>query len=129
MACAGVPDTGQALRVTLESIEQQGQGESVSLQISLKNDNDSSVAVAALRYRVWINGTEIATGITRQAVDLPARTEAMFDVTVPGKLLPVSSGQPQLEYMLSGAVRLDDGGREVPFTHKGVLSWQDVDAR
>lgn len=123
-ACAGTPDSAQSPLVTLDSVESVAQTEQVILQLNLKNRTEAIMSVTGLRYRVELSGVEFAWGVSRQSVEVPAHGEAVFDVTVPGRLPDAQPGQMRLRYGLGGLIYLagDRGG--LPFAHDGVLNWQ-----
>lgn len=81
--------------------------------------------VTGLRYRMELNDVEYAWGVSRQSVDVPAQGEAVFGISVPGRLPAAESGQTQLRYSLSGVIYLAGDRRALPFTQDGVLNWHD----
>jgi hypothetical protein len=125
-ACAGTPDSAQSPLVTLDSIEPVAQTEQVILQLNLRNRTDAVMPVTGLRYRVELGGVEFAWGTSRQSVDIPAHGEAVFDLTVPGRLPDAEPGQMRLRYGLGGMIYLAGDRGELPFAHDGVLNWQGV---
>jgi len=123
-ACAGTPDNAQAPLVTIDSVESVAQTEQVILQLNLKNRTDAVMPVTGLRYRVELSGVEFAWGTSRQSVEVPAHGEAVFDVTVPGRLPDAEPGQMRLRYGLGGMIYFADDRGALPFAHDGVLNWQ-----
>jgi hypothetical protein len=96
------------------------------MQLKLKNRGDSVMPVTGLRYRLELNDVEFAWGFSRQSVDVPAHGEAVFSITVPGRLPGTEPGQTRLRYNLSGMIQLADDRRESSFVQDGVLNWQDA---
>lgn len=123
-ACAATPDNAQSPLVTLDSVESVAQTEQVILQLNLENRTDAAMPVTGLRYHVELSGVEFAWGISRQSVDVPARSVAVFDVTVSGRLPEAEPGQMRLRYSLGGMIYLAGERGELPFAHEGFLDWQ-----
>jgi hypothetical protein len=126
-ACATTPDVTGFARVTLESIEPAGDTGQVLLQLKLVNMTDTVMPVLGMQYRVAFDGDEFAYGVSRQAIDVPARGEAVFDIIAPGTLPPVRpgvGGRLQLGYQLGGTIHLAGDREALPFAGEGTLSWQ-----
>ncbi len=79
---------------------------------------------AAPAGRVELDGMEFSWGVSRQSVEVPAHGEAVFDVTVSGRLPDAEPGQMRLRYSLGGIIYLAGDRGELPFAHDGFLDWQ-----
>ena len=123
-ACAATPDYTPSPLVTLGSIEKAAQPQQVILQLNLQNRSDRMLPVNTLRYRVDLDDVEFAWGTSRQSVEVPAYSVAVFDIVVPGRLPEVQAGQTHLYYNLSGMIHLDGKRSPIAFAQDGRLNWQ-----
>lgn len=129
VACATTTDRSFATRVTLEGIRPAAQAEQLTLLLSLQNLSGSVMRIAGLDYRLELNDAEFAWGSSRQSVSVPAMGEAVFPVSVPGRLPLNDNGgggsRDALVYNLSGVIYLADDRGRLPFVEEGSLNWRE----
>ena len=97
------------------------------MQLNLKNTTNNIMPVTGMQYRVAFDGNDFTYGVSRQAIEVPAQGEAVFDITAPGALpaaRPGEDGQLRLGYRLTGVIDLAGDRRALPFASEGVLAWQ-----
>lgn len=132
--CATLRGYKEPPRVTLVSIRPLDMTlleQRYALQLRILNPNDVALPLQGMDYRIEINGSEFAYGVSRQSVTVPAHGEAMLDVTVSSTLLDVlrqvqgagRSTPPALTYRISGALDLAHGPHRLPFVYSGELGW------
>jgi hypothetical protein len=124
VACASTHGRAPSSRVTLASIEPAGKPMQYTLQLVLHNPGHTILPVAGLDYRLVINGVDFAWGASRQSVDVPPQSDAVFDIDVQG-ILPEQQDpigrSPRLSCHLSGSVKLSDARGSLPFVYDGEL--------
>ncbi|MGB5426225.1 MAG: LEA type 2 family protein [Gammaproteobacteria bacterium] len=133
-ACAGIKPYSEAPRVSLASIEPKDMTlleQRYGLRLRIMNPNDAALSIEGLSYALEINDREFAYGVSRQAVDIPAFSEALLDVEVVSNLLNVMqqiqemSGESRdsLTYRLTGKISLANSLGSLPFDYSGELSY------
>lgn len=103
------------------------------LQLRIHNPNDFALPIAGMAYRVTLNGTEFARGVSARAVSVPAFGEAVLDVEGTSNLSNVlrqlqllgSLDEQTLTYSLTGNVKLRNRAARIPFRYDGKI---DLDA-
>lgn len=138
--CASLGRYHDSPRVSLVSIEPLDMTlleQRYALQLRILNPNDVALPVGGLDYSIEINRREIAYGVSRQSVTIPAHGEALLDVEVISNLLnllrqvqdPGTDGKQVIEYRVSGKLSLDHSPVRLPFDYSGELNWLPATGR
>ena len=105
----------------------------LSVALLLTNPNPQPLNLLGYDYQLWIEGKSVATGVSRQAVNLPPRGRTVAEVPIlvqlPAvmELLPrvLPRPQPKLHYQIVGSFRLASvlgGVIPIPFRFQGEAS-------
>lgn len=108
----------------------------LSVALLLTNPNPQPLNLLGYDYQLWIEGKSVATGVSRQAVNLPSRGQTLAEVPIlvqlPAvmELLPrvLPRQQPKLHYQIAGSFRLASvlgGIIPIPFRFQGEASPQE----
>ncbi len=108
----------------------------LSVALLLTNPNPQPLNLLGYDYQLWIEGKSVATGVSRQAVNLPPMGQTMAEVPIlvqlPAvmELLPrvLPRQQPKLHYQIAGSFRLASvlgGIIPIPFRFQGEASPQE----
>ena len=101
----------------------------VNVRMRVMNPNARELPVKAIKYRIEINGLELAQGLADMPFVVPAQGEADFDLSVTAnlasvlpKLLSGRGSSDTLDYRLVGDVSLSSGFlRRIPFDERGSV--------
>jgi LEA14-like dessication related protein len=101
----------------------------VNVRMRVMNPNARELPVKAIKYRIELNGMELAQGMADTPFVVPAQGEADFDLPVTAnlasvlpKLLSGRGSSDALEYRLVGDVSLSSGFlRRIPFDERGSV--------
>jgi len=100
----------------------------VNVRMRVMNPNARELPVKAIKYRIEINGTELAQGLADTPFVVPAQGEADFDLPITANLASVlpkllsGRGSDTLDYRLVGDVSLASGFlRRIPFDERGSV--------
>ncbi len=99
----------------------------VNVRMRVMNPNARELPVKAIKYRIEVNGMELAQGLADMPFVVPAQGEADFDLPVTAnlasvlpKLLSGRGSTDTLDYRLVGDVSLSSGFlRRIPFDERG----------
>ena len=113
----------------------------LSVALLLTNPNPQPLNLLGYDYQLWIEGKSVATGVSRQAVNLPPRGQTLAEVPIMVQLpavmellpqfLPMlqkSQQQRQFHYQIAGSFRLASvlgGIIPIPFRFQGEASPQE----
>lgn len=135
-ACAGVESYRDPIRVTVSGIQVL---ESTLLEqlylvtLRIQNHNEEPIAITGGSFDLEINGKDFGSGVTDQAVTVPAYADAKVDVrmvsTVFGMLRLVQSMRERtdrsLQYEISGRLSAKGTLGGLPFREAGEISLPD----
>ena len=101
----------------------------VNVRMRVMNPNARELPVKAIKYRIEVNGLELAQGLADMPFVVPAQGEADFDLPVTAnlasvlpKLLSGRGSTDTLDYRLVGDVSLSSGFlRRIPFDERGSV--------
>ena len=101
----------------------------LNVRMRVMNPNARELPVKAIKYRIEVNGTELAQGVADTPFVVPAQGEADFDLPVSAnlasvlpKLLSGRGSSETLDYRLVGDVSLSTGFlRRIPFDERGSV--------
>jgi LEA14-like dessication related protein len=101
----------------------------LQVRMRVQNPNDRELPVKGISYRIEVNDSELAQGLTNSPFVVPALGEAEFDVQVTANLASALSqilsrrgSSDTLEYRLVGNVALSSGFlRHIPFDERGSV--------
>jgi len=138
-ACAGVGSYSDPIRVTVSDIQVL---ESTLLEqlylvtLRIQNHNQEPISIRGGSFDLEINGRDFGSGVTDQAVTVPAFSDAKVDVrmvsTVFGVLRLIQGMQERtdqtLQYEISGRLSADGALGGLPFREAGDISLPDRSA-
>lgn len=130
--CAGLGKRLEPPRITLANIKVQKVKvfESVfEIEIRLFNTNEVAFEIKGIDCELELNGRRFATGVSNAQIKIPPYETALIPVTVYSSVLDVVMGLPglskteELEYKITGSLRLDQGTMSsvIPFKSSGKL--------
>ena len=100
----------------------------LQVRMRVQNPNDRELPVKGIRYRIEVNDSELAQGLSDTPFVVPALGEAEFDVQLTANLAGALSqllskrSADTLEYRLVGDVALSSGFlRRIPFDERGSV--------
>ena len=101
----------------------------LNVRMRVMNPNARELPVKAIKYRIEVNGMELAQGNADMPFVVPAQGEADFDLPVIAnlasvlpKLLSGRGSSDTLDYRLVGDVSLSSGFlRRIPFDERGSV--------
>jgi hypothetical protein len=97
------------------------------LTLAVRNPGEAELVLGGLSWRIAIDGRDFAYGVNRQAVTVPAQSEAVLAVEVEGgdaAALRPEHGPYRLHYELAGELELAGSAARLPFETRGTLDWQ-----
>lgn len=135
-ACAGVESYRDPIRVTVSEIRVL---ESTLLEqlylvtLRIQNHNEEPIAISGGSFDLEINGKDFGSGVTDQAVTVPAYADAKIEVrmvsTVFGMLRLIQSMRERtdrsLQYEISGRLSAAGSLGGLPFREAGEISLPD----
>jgi len=135
-ACAGVESYRDPIRVTVSGIQVL---ESTLLEqlylvtLRIQNHNEQAIAITGGSFDLEINGKDFGSGVTDQAVTVPAYADAKVEVrmvsTVFGMLRLIQSMRERtdrsLQYEISGRLSAEGTLGGLPFREAGEISLPD----
>ena len=135
-ACAGVESYRDPIRVTVSNIQVL---ESTLLEqlylvtLRIQNHNDQAISITGGSFDLEINGKDFGSGVTDQAVTVPAYADAKVEVrmvsTVFGMLRLIQSMRERtdrsLQYEISGRLSATGTLGGLPFREEGEISLPD----
>jgi len=101
------------------------------VDLRIRNPNDFNLDLAGLDFRLTVNGNELATGLSNDAVVVPHLGESTASVTVTTtavawlRQLRAFTATQELSYDLAGHIHLAHG-RRLPFRHSGSFPPADL---
>jgi len=100
----------------------------LQVRMRVQNPNDRELPVKGIRYRIEVNDSELAQGLSDTPFVVPALGEAEFDVQLTANLagaltqLLSKRSAETLDYRLVGDVALSSGFlRRIPFDERGSV--------
>ncbi len=99
----------------------------LNMTFSVKNDNDSDFRIKAVRYDMSIMGRTVAEDYRDQKIELKAHTVTSVTMPIKVDMIRFFSAVPdallmnQLDYLLTGAVVVEDLILHIPFERKGTI--------
>jgi LEA14-like dessication related protein len=85
VACAGITYHATPPNVSIAGIElldAQLLEQSYALTLRIQNPNETALYINGLSYTLYINGSEFATGVSNQHIEVPAYSENLLAVTL-----------------------------------------------
>ncbi|MFU8856886.1 MAG: LEA type 2 family protein [Deferrisomatales bacterium] len=131
-SCAGLTTRPEPPALVLTDLRLEGAtlfSQRYLLDFQLQNPNDFALAIEGMACEILLNGQRFATGVTNQAVTVPAYATAAVQVEATSTLFGVFRQLTELErtqaqpfrYQLRGHVNLRGYGR-LPFDYEGEVS-------
>lgn len=116
-ACAGITYHAEPPKVSIAGIELQDAQlleQSYALTLRIQNPNETALYINGLSYTLHLNGSEFATGVSNQHLEVPAYSEKLLAVTLVSSTFGIVKQLKQLgynpnqnfNYRLSGKVSL-----------------------
>lgn len=138
--CATLTGLSEAPRVSLVGIEPvsiQLLEQRFRVSLRVQNPNDREITIRGLDYRIVINDKVFAQGVTGKPVEVPAWGEGIAEVEVVSSLERVidqleAFGErpgPDIDYALSGHVRVDGVPFPIPFQYRDTLTFPGTGGR
>lgn len=132
-ACAGLERQRDQIRVTvsdLKVLESTILEQLYEVTLRIQNHGDKAISITGGSFDLSINGQDLGSGVTDQAVTVPAYSDAKVNVrmvsTVFGMVRVIFSLQERtdqtLEYEISGRFSLEGGFGGVSFQEAGEIS-------
>jgi LEA14-like dessication related protein len=132
-ACAGLAPQREQIRVTVSDIrviESTLLEQLYEVTLRIQNHGEQAIAITGGSFDLAINGQDLGSGVTDQAVTIPAYSDEKVQVrmvsTVFGMLRVILSLQERsdqtLEYEISGRFSLEGGFGGVSFQEAGEIS-------
>ncbi len=101
----------------------------VRVDLRLINQANQALTISGLDFDLMVNGRRLASGVSSQAIRLPALGEAQTSVTVSTSVLDLLQQLPALQrggpipYQIQGRLHLDRRiPPSIPFRHSGELT-------
>ncbi|MFD2110345.1 LEA type 2 family protein [Thiorhodococcus fuscus] len=130
-ACASPLQSWQAPEVSLIGLQpkQLGLARQVFIAtLAVRNPSDRTLPVKGLRYRLALEGQEVAEGSASLDRQIPAHGEAAVDVEVIGNLLTIAQRWPllarketPLEWTVVGTLSVAGALIDLPYRYSGTL--------
>ena len=131
--CAGLEKQPDRIRVTVSDIqlvESTLFEQLYRVGLRIQNRGETPIAISGGSFDLAINGRELGSGVTDQAVTIPGYSDARVDVrmvsTAFGMMRLVLGMQersgPSLEYEIAGRFSVDGALGGVSFSEKGEVS-------
>jgi LEA14-like dessication related protein len=132
-ACAGLGTQREQVRVTVSDIrviESTLLEQLYEVTLRIQNHGEEGISITGGSFDLAINGQDLGSGVTDQAVMIPAYSDEKVNVrmvsTVFGMLRVILSLQERsdqtLEYEISGRFSLEGGFGGVSFREAGEIS-------
>ncbi len=129
--CASVANL-EAPKLSVVSMKVQSAdlfSQRMQVRMRVLNPNDRELPVKSISYRIEVNDSELAQGLSDTPFTVPALGEAEFDVQVTANLATALSqmlsrrgSTDTIEYRLVGNVALSSGFlRRIPFDERGSV--------
>lgn len=138
--CATLTGLNETPRVSLVSIapvdihllEQR-----FRVTLRVQNPNDRMITIRGLDYEIVMNDKIFAQGVSGKPVPVPAFGESLAEVEVVSSLERVieqldafgKREKPEIDYALSGHVRIDGVPFPIPFEYHDTLSFPGMEKR
>jgi len=105
----------------------------LAFKLRVKNPNSYDLPMQSLKFTARFAGQDIAEGASDKAVTLPAKGEAVMEVSVNAGINRVlerfrnmiSSGTIELDYGVKGNIKLANWPTRIPFDVEGELNETD----
>jgi len=130
-ACASPLQSWQTPEVSLIGLQpkQLGLARQVFIAtLGVRNPNDRALPVKGLRYRLALEGQEVAEGSARLDRQIPAHGEAAVDVevisnllTIAPQLLLLARQETPLQWTVVGSLSVAGGLIDLPYRYSGTL--------
>lgn len=97
------------------------------LTLNLQNPNDFDLPIRGLQFNAAINDDDFASGVSNNAIDLPAFGEAEMEVEVRSGLMQIIDNLSKLgsaeslDYSLRGSVKVEGIPVRLNFKERGTL--------
>lgn len=137
-ACAGLPDSVEAPRVTVANVVPSEIGlleQRFRLTLRIQNPNNVSLPLEGVSFEVELNGKPFATGVSNRSLTIPALGEASMEVDAVSNITGIlqqfaemqRGGSSALRYRVKGKAHLSGHGA-LPFDHGGEVALPEFDA-
>ena len=132
-ACATLTGLDEPPRVSLASIEPVDfklLEQRFRLSLRVQNPNDRDITIRGFDYAIVINDKIFAQGVSGKPLSVPAWGESVTEVEVVSSLERIieqlqafgERASPDIDYALSGHVRIDGVPFSVPFQYRGSVA-------
>ena len=97
------------------------------VRMRVQNPNDLELPIKGIDYKLTVDGTEFAHGVSAASFRVPALGEAEFDMNVTANMAGtmlrlLNTRADQVEYRIAGTVSLSSGWvHTVPFDERGTF--------
>jgi len=138
-ACNTIPTSRpEAPKVTLESVKPLKIGlreQQLLFTLKVSNPNSFDLPLQALNFVAALDGTQVATGSSSEAVTLPALGDAILKLTVNSQInkvlsqlmLLISNKTAALDYDVNGTLQLANWPIRIPFAVDGIVDRSMLD--
>jgi len=132
-ACSSLPlSKPESPTVTVAGVRPVSLGlieQTIGLTLRIANPNGFSLPMQSLNFNAHFSGKRFAQGRSIENVVIPAKGEALLDVEVTAGLaqlanqikLILNSSNPELNYDVTGLVKLSNWPKAIPFNVEGEL--------
>ena len=131
--CAVLQSAIETPRVTLNNLRIQNMTlleQRYVVTLRVQNPNPIPIPITGMNFQLDINDTELGSGVTNEAVTVPAYGEALVEINLVSNLMRIFSQIRGLEnnksqslpYRLSGGLSLANRMGKLPFDYRGELS-------
>jgi LEA14-like dessication related protein len=133
-ACAGgLPLQSLSPQVSLADFKMVNSGlleQKYRIRLRLKNPNPIPLPIAGLNYQLNINEQKFTSGVSNQAITIPASGEEYLEFDVASNLTQIVGNWSNLQalldrkfnYQLTGGLNVMEGAPQLPFEYKGDIS-------
>jgi len=133
-SCSSIPThkpiTPQVSIANVQPLNLSLSGQKLLFTLRVKNPNAYDLPMNSLSFIASLAGKDIATGSSTSRVTIPAKGEALVDISVVAGLKNIakqlksitnaSNGNDfNLDYAVKGVLRLSNWPAAIPFTHSG----------
>jgi LEA14-like dessication related protein len=131
-ACSGLPFNAVAPKVSVADVGLKHLGlfeQHLDVGLRISNPNDFDLSIEALEFELEVNGRPFASGLSNQAMRVPAMASAMLrvdtflqskDLILQFKILSQGALKVGVPYRVKGRIKTDRSFGWLMFDHTGV---------
>ena len=126
----GLDETPRVSLVGIDPVDFQLLEQRFRVTLRVQNPNDRDITIRGLDYAIVINDKVFAQGVSGKPVSVPAWGESIAELEVVSSLERIidqlqtfgERASPDIDYALSGHVRIDGVPFAIPFQYRGTVT-------